>query len=101
MCRKKTVKQEELGTSNKPGLLIRRSKRENQEKWEKRKDLVHSGLVRVRNPIPEASEAGSLTISGCKTFLIPHTLLRFGLKNSIDSFYSILKTGQNRPIETG
>ena len=57
MCRKKTVKQEELGTSNKPGLLIRRSKRENQEKWEKRKDLVHSGLVRVRNPIPEASEA--------------------------------------------
>ena len=67
----------------------KKQKRENQENWEKRKHLVHSGLVRVRNPLPEASEAGNLTISGCKTFLIPHALLRFSLNDSIDPFYPI------------
>ena len=40
-------------------------------------------------PNSRASEAGNLTNSGWKTFLIPHALLRFSLNDSIDPFYPI------------
>ena len=40
-------------------------------------------------PNSRASEAGNLTNSGWKTFLIPHALLRFSLNDSIDPFHPI------------